>query len=101
MQKQVQSLTSQLKQAKAKPPESAAPTAGAEQREGDAGAESTVKKRLDELDGFIKQLAGVDTPEVAKLVEQYKSDQVKLRTQLFQEKPPSQRLKSLGFKITK
>ena len=102
MQKQVQSLTTQLKQAKAKPPESTALTASAEAGEGDAGAESSaVKKRLDELDGFVKQLAGVDTPEVAKLVEQYKSEQVKLRAQLFQEKPPSLRLKSLGFKITK
>eukprot|EP00959_Pyramimonas_sp_CCMP1952_P431553 9037859-Pyramimonas_sp.AAC.1 len=77
------------------------PTAGAEQGEGDAGAESVVKKRLDELDGFVRQLAGIHTPEVEKLVEQYKSEQAKLRAQLFQEKPPSQRLKSLGFKITK
>ena len=101
MQKQVRALTSELKLAKAKAPEAGGTPNGAENGEGDAGAESAVKKRLDELDGFIKQLAGVDTPEVAKLVEQYKAEQAKLRTQLFQEKPPSQRLKTIGFKITK
>ncbi|CAK0813372.1 unnamed protein product [Prorocentrum cordatum] len=91
LQMQVQSLASQLKQAKAKPPEATATTAGAEGGDGETGAESAVKKRLDELDGYVQQLAGVDTPEVAKLVEQCKSEQ---------EKPPSQRLKPLGFKIT-
>ncbi|CAK0789524.1 unnamed protein product, partial [Prorocentrum cordatum] len=90
----------ELKLAEAKAPEVSAPPAGVKSGEGDAGAESAVKKRLDELDGVLKELAGVDAPEVAQLVE-YKAEQVKWRAQLFQEKPPSQQLNTLGFKTTK
>ena len=44
---------------------------------------------------------GVDSPEVAQLATQHKEEQPKLRAQLFPEKPTSQQLRALGFKITK
>ncbi|CAK0862744.1 unnamed protein product, partial [Prorocentrum cordatum] len=90
MQKRVCTFTSELKLAKAKALDASAPPASVESGEGDTGAEFAVTKRLDELDGFLKQLVGVDTPEVAQLVAQYKAEQVKLRAQLFQAKQAQQ-----------
>ncbi|CAK0896544.1 unnamed protein product [Prorocentrum cordatum] len=101
MQKQARSLTAELKLAKARAPSASAPTTDAEKGGDEPGAESAAKRRLDELDSLLKQLAGVDAPEVAKLVDQCRQEQTKLRAQLFMEKPPSQRIKTLGFKITK